>query len=193
MTKKTKRHVMVLLSGGLDSAACIHYFRKLGFNVECLFVNYGQKSLKGEREAVSRISKHFKVKTKEYKVVTGIREINGVIQGRNNLFVAVALMNFDKPHGAIGLGIHAGTKYPDCASQFVLSIQAILDIYTNGNVSLDCPFIKMSKEEIVQYCKKSKIPFKLTYSCEKGSKIPCGKCDKCIELKAIYESEGIKG
>ncbi len=189
---KKRRNVTVLFSGGIDSSACVHYFKKLKFNVDCLFVNYGQIGLKGEREAVNKLSQYFKVKTKECKVVTEIKEINGVIQGRNNLFIALGLMNFNDSHGAIGLGIHAGTKYPDCSPQFVESVQALLDIYTNGNVSVDCPFINMSKEEIVHYCKTNKVPFKLTFSCERSSKKPCGKCDKCLELKKIYESAGIK-
>lgn len=191
MTKKRK-NVLVLFSGGIDSTACIHYFIKLGFNVECLFINYGQSALRGEREAVAKLSRYFKIKTKEHKVVTDIKETNGVVLGRNNLFIAVALMNFRESHGSIGLGIHAGTRYPDCSPQFVQSVQAVIDTYTDGNVSIDCPFISMEKEEIVRYCKLKRIPLKDTYSCEKGSKKPCGKCSKCVELKAIYESTGIK-
>ena len=45
---KEKRGVIILLSGGIDSAACLHYYLKEKFSVRALFVNYGQAA--GERE-----------------------------------------------------------------------------------------------------------------------------------------------
>ncbi|MCH8116900.1 MAG: 7-cyano-7-deazaguanine synthase [Proteobacteria bacterium] len=35
---------MKLLSGGVDSTACTHFLLKTGFDVEALFVEYGQRA-----------------------------------------------------------------------------------------------------------------------------------------------------
>lgn len=37
----TKRRVIVLASGGVDSTACLFYYREAGHDVEALFIDYG--------------------------------------------------------------------------------------------------------------------------------------------------------
>ena len=38
----------VLLSGGIDSAACAYYFQQRGDNVEAVFIDYGQAAAHAE-------------------------------------------------------------------------------------------------------------------------------------------------
>lgn len=182
--------VIVLFSGGIDSTACIHYYKGLGFYVEGLFINYGQKSFKYEKRAVSKLSKHFGISTKIISVTTKPIVNNGIIQGRNNFLLSIALMNFPFSTGLISLGIHSGTKYPDCSKEFVYMTQEIFNLYSSGNISVDAPFIDMSKGEIFEFCKKHNLPLNLTYSCENGSNLqPCGKCSTCKDLMLLYETK----
>jgi len=37
----TARKVLVLASGGIDSTACLFYYKELGHEIEALFVDYG--------------------------------------------------------------------------------------------------------------------------------------------------------
>src|SRR5579884_288783 len=53
--------VLVLLSGGLDSAACMTFYRSQGYDVSGLFVAYGQSALRQELIAARRIAKHARV------------------------------------------------------------------------------------------------------------------------------------
>lgn len=182
-----KKEVMVLFSGGIDSTACIHYYKILNYNVNGLFVNYGQMASDQERIAIKQISDHYSIKTEEIYIETQLLIKNGVTQGRNLLLLSIAVMNYTRSSGLISLGIHSGTVFPDCSKEFVHKFQAILDMYFNGSLIVDCPFIDFSKREIFEFCLTNKVPLKLTYSCELGKIQPCGECSSCIALIKLYE------
>jgi 7-cyano-7-deazaguanine synthase len=81
--------------------------------------------------------------------------------------------------GVIGIGIHAGTEYPDCSPAFVDAMQRLLDVYSGGEVQLDAPFLSWSKPEIWEYARRLGVPLDATYSCEFGPR-PCGQCLSCV-------------
>lgn len=188
--KIENKKVIILFSGGIDSTACISYYLQHNFDVEGLFINYGQKAYKYEKKAVEQISEYFNINTRTIKInVKPIIE-KGIIQGRNNFLLSVALMNFPYSNGLISLGIHSGTDYPDCSKDFLYKEQEIFDLYSFGNILLDCPFVNMTKKEIFEFCRINQVPLNLTYSCENGvSKQPCGKCSTCKDLIVLYESQ----
>ena len=186
--ESNKKHVLLLLSGGIDSTACIHYYKTLGFEVECLFVIYGQKAKQKEIIAVKNISKYYNVKVRTVSIETELVVENGIILGRNILLLSVALMNFSKPKGIIAMGVHTGTKFPDCSKEFIEKTQMVFNSYKAGSIIVDCPFISMTKLEIFEYCKINKIPLKYTYSCEYGKQQPCGECSTCIDLMKLYDN-----
>jgi 7-cyano-7-deazaguanine synthase len=109
--------------------------------------------------------------------------------GRNGLFILAALMDMPAPVGIISLGIHAGTPYYDCSPEFMSKMQAIVDGYTRGRVSLAAPFLSWSKWDIYQYSRGNGLPIKLTYSCELGRIQPCGTCRSCADLEVLYARE----
>lgn len=179
---------MILLSGGIDSTACIEYYKKNGFKIECLFVDFGQKSLRQEQNAVKKITKFYKVQYEKVKCI-GYKSLpKGVIQGRNMFLISTALMYTKIKSGIIALGIHSGTDYVDCSQQFTSQINNLFDLYTGGKIILGAPFIQFNKAEVLQYCFEMKVPVELTYSCELGLKQPCNKCSSCKDLKKIYAS-----
>ena len=55
-------NVIVLLSGGIDSMACVEFYLKQGYSVEGLFFDYGQPALKAESVAANRIATHYGIK-----------------------------------------------------------------------------------------------------------------------------------
>jgi 7-cyano-7-deazaguanine synthase len=71
--------------------------------------------------------------------------------------------------------------YYDCSRQFVNKMDDILINYTNGQMALDIPFIDWSKKMVYKYCLDNKVPIQLTYSCENGTDIPCGRCSSCLD------------
>lgn len=185
------RKVLILISGGIDSTACIHYYKSRDFLVETSFVDFGQLSLRRERNAIKRISSYYKVKTNIVRIKNDKDFKGGEISFRNIFLITAVLVGLKDYQGLISLGIHSGTDYADCGPSFVKVTNSILDLYTNGSVILEAPFLTFSKSEIVEYCISNEIPLHLTYSCELGLNQPCGKCLSCNGLKKIYDSKNI--
>ena len=106
--------------------------------------------------------------------------------GRNSLLLNVALIVFPFKTGLISLGIHSGTNYSDCTEKFIVEMQDIFNIYTNGRIQIDAPFLKWNKNQIWEFLKSQNVPLHFTYSCELGEKQPCGKCKSCNDLEVLY-------
>ena len=186
-SKRREKDVLVLLSGGIDSTACIHYYSNLGFSVNALFIDYNQKSKYQEFLSAKNVASHYGIKLKRVSVTNLNKMSSGLINGRNLFLLSIALLCF-KNKGLIALGVHFGTQYNDCKHTFIEAIQKVFDIYNNGTIRIDTPFIKMTKNEIWNFCQKNNVPINLTYSCENGEKQPCGRCNSCKDLLLLYES-----
>ena len=59
------------------------------------------------------------------------------------------------------------------------------------NISVETPLINLSKWEIITTGERLGVPFKLTWSCYKGGKTPCGKCDSCYYRAKGFKEAGI--
>ncbi len=180
-----KMDVLVLLSGGIDSTALIHFYKTQGNNVSGLFIDFGQISGKREYEAAERIAKFFKIKLLKLKCPCINSWKDGYIPGRNAFLLHTALMNFQSQKGIISIGIHSGTNYVDCTQSFAEMMQQSFDLYTDGQVNLGTPFINWKKNEIYYYSKNNDLPLHLTYSCEMAKEQPCGECKSCKDLEAL--------
>jgi len=179
---------LVLLSGGIDSAACLRFYLLQSFSVTSLFVEYGQVSASKESRASKEIADFYNVPFRKVVMKNTVKHENGgYILGRNAFLLLTGLLNFQKSNGIIALGIHSGTNYPDCSHTFIDGIQAVFDEYTDGRIKIGTPFISFTKLEIWNFCHKEDIPVELTYSCELGKQQPCKECNSCKDLKALYE------
>ena len=149
-------------------------------------MDYGQKAGRHERSAALKVARHFQIPLK-YVKCSGVRSKHkGFIQGRNAFLVLTALMEMRAPKGILALGVHAGTPYYDCGPNFIRGLQSIVDGYTNGTVQLSAPFLRWKKNDIWEFCHEVGVPLELTYSCERGSRQPCGACLSCRDLEALY-------
>lgn len=84
--KKSEPHeACVLLSGGIDSAACLRFFLKQKYAVSALHVSYGQPAEEMEKKAAGRVARHFGVKLKKIELKGTKRQMDGEIMGRNAL------------------------------------------------------------------------------------------------------------
>ena len=178
---------LVLASGGLDSTACLGYYRGRHQPVTALFVDYGQPARAMESKAVSAVCKRLRVPLKRVRIAGPSIPV-GVIRGRNALLLVAALMSFEAESGLISLGIHAGTTYPDCSAAFVDEVQSIYDAYCAGQIRIDAPFGAWTKRDIYDFALKRGLPFHLTYSCLLGRTKPCGSCESCKDLEALHAS-----
>jgi len=180
--------ICVLFSGGIDSTACIHFYREQGAEVSAVFIDYGQKAAKRELISARRISHFFDVSLEKFTWTGKRLDKTGPILGRNAFFLMAALMEISPRTRIVSMGIHAGTEYVDCSASFLDKMRGIIDDYTGGMIQLGVPFIKWQKIDIWNYCKNRDLPLELTYSCELGCDQPCGRCQSCRYLEALHAS-----
>lgn len=177
--------VLVLVSGGVDSCVCLSMALELGSNVAALHVSYGQPAESLERTAAETITAHFGVQLQHITVAGLAIPSSGYIAGRNLVLAALALASTQRAERSVVLGVHAGTRYPDCTEDFVRAVQNAFDTYADGRVQVHAPLIGWSKAAVFEYCRTKGIPMDLTYSCEAGTVPPCGTCDSCRD-RATY-------
>ena len=178
--------VSVLLSGGLDSTACIAFYLDQGFLVHSYFVDYGQVSAFREGKAAVDVAKHYGIHLEKLKWSGLSDKVSGFIQGRNAFLLIAALMELSEEVNILAIGIHSGTNYVDCTSSFIHRLQDIFDIYTQGKVHIGAPFLKWTKRDVWDFCFSKGVPVKITYSCEFGMEQPCGQCLSCRDLEELH-------
>jgi 7-cyano-7-deazaguanine synthase len=182
-------NVLVLASGGIDSTACIAFYISQSSPVEALFVDYGQLSAVKEEKAVNEISAHFGINLRVVRCPIG-KFGPGMVLGRNGFLLSTALVAGGIDFAVIAIGVHAGTSYVDCSPSFIVEMQKLFDLQTDGLVQIGTPFLDWEKPRIWQYCKTKAVPVDLTYSCEQGQAQPCDGCLSCRDLKNFYAMAG---
>jgi 7-cyano-7-deazaguanine synthase len=180
-----KRRATVLLSGGLDSAACAHFLQGQGLSVSAVFVNYGQAAAVLEWRAAVAMAERLDLPLRTLSVTGGDQFGSGELAGRNAFLVFAALFLGRATPGLLAAGIHAGTPYYDCSEDFVELIGRLVADSTDGRVSFLAPFVSWTKQDVYNYFVAASLPTKLTYSCEAGTDPPCGVCLSCGDRKAL--------
>jgi len=178
--------VCVLLSGGIDSTACVAFYLDQGFSVNATFVDYRQVSARRELAAAEAIAGHYAIPLIALTWSGFCEKGAGLIQGRNALLLVGALMELPQDVSILALDIHSGTTYQDCTRSFICQMQSVFDIYMQGKVQIGVPFLEWTKSDIWAFCKSRGVPLELTYSCERGLDQPCGKCLSCRDLEVLY-------
>ncbi len=179
------KNAIVLASGGIDSTACIAYYQESGFNVEAVFIDYGNPANRIECYSITKLSLMFGIKLTILEMKGADIRFPGEIRGRNAFLIFAALMAKPDYSGLLALGIHGEDEYYDCSRKFCQLISTLVADYTLGKVQLDIPFIDLGKPEIVDYCKAHNVPLLNTYSCQMGTNPPCGKCPSCKDRIAL--------
>jgi len=201
------KNAVVLLSGGMDSAAVIAIAREQGFAVHALSVRYGQRHT-SELDAAANVAKALGVVAHK-TVNVDLRSIGGsaltddidvpeaggegipvtYVPARNTIMLSVAL-GWAEVLGAsdIFCGVNAVdySGYPDCRPEFIQAFQTLANLATKAGVEgagiqVHAPLQFLSKADIVREGVRLGVDFGLTVSCynadEQGR--ACGHCDAC--------------
>lgn len=119
---------------------------------------------------------------------------------RNGLLLSAATVLaqslYPREKAKILYGAHkddaAGEAYPDCSSEFAEAIGEAINIGTYKDVTLEAPFVDMTKADVVALGLKLKTPYELTRSCYESEDKPCGKCGTCIDRAKAFALNGVK-
>jgi len=116
------------------------------------------------------------------------------VPGRNIIFLSFAV-SFAEAMSADAIFIGANaidySGYPDCGPEFLEAYRKAVKKGTRGSakIKIKAPLIRKSKKEIVKLAKRLRVPLRLTWSCYKGGKRPCGRCDSCrLRAKGFREA-----
>ena len=175
----------VLLSGGIDSALCLHRHIRRGDAVRALFVDYGQPARVEERCAATRLAQHWSVVLESIAIESGSIARHQEVPGRNAFLIFTALLGWDRDPRALTVGVHQGSRYYDCSERFIADVSEIVTAYTEGVVQVAAPLLFMTKDEIVAECLRESVPIELTYSCQTGDAQSCGRCASCLDRKRL--------
>lgn len=202
------KKAVILLSGGLDSAVTLYYAKSKGYKLTALIFDYKQRHKKeiGFAKKIAQLNKiDYLLKKidlswarsalidKKIKVpVKGKAVPSTYVSGRNVIFLSFAFSLAESLCAkTVFIGAHTQdySGYPDCRPKFLSSFEkaANLGLVCRG-IKIYAPLISKSKKEIIKLGLKLGVPFKCTWSCYRGGKSPCQKCDSCrFRAKAFAE------
>lgn len=131
------------------------------------------------------------------------RSENGMVSTyvpfRNGLFLSTAAslaasIYPDEPV-AIYIGAHAddaaGNAYADCSLNFIEAMDDAINLGTYKKVTINAPFVEMTKEEVVRKGLELHVPYELTWSCYVGEDKPCGTCGTCIDRAKAFLANNV--
>ncbi|MCD6423135.1 MAG: 7-cyano-7-deazaguanine synthase QueC [Elusimicrobia bacterium] len=207
------KKAVVLLSGGLDSTTVLYWAKSKKRKVHALIFSYGQKHSKEVKKAIkiakvshtpytvmrihlpwggsSLIEKNKKIpkgRTKRDSIPTTY------VPARNTIFLSYAFSFCEaKNFSEILIGANARdfSGYPDCRPFFYKNFNKLLKVAGVKKIKVKAPLLKKTKSQIVKLALKLKAPLHLTWSCYRGGKKPCGRCDACLLRAKGFREAGI--
>jgi len=208
VNKKFK--MIIILSGGMDSAICLALaVKKYGSErVMALTFDYGQRH-RMELKQAKIIAKYFQVAHSTMKInffkLIGKSALlnknikikkeknappNTMVTGRNGIFALIgAMVAHQKGASAISMGVMgleaANSGYPDCSPNYISLIENVIRLdLQNKRFKIHTPLINLSKKETMGIADKLGVLeflWKNTISCYEGLREKgCEKCPACI-------------
>lgn len=211
-----KNKAVVIISGGLDSTILTYDAIASGYNIKALSFDYNQKHRK-ELQYASKTCKKLGIEHKILKLDI-LNEIapssltrknwevpeghyaaeqmkQTVVPNRNMVMLSLAAAYaISNKADKLFYGAHAGdhTIYPDCRPEFANAIKETIRLADWHVVTLEAPYVNITKADVVKIGAKLKVPFEDTWSCYRGLSKPCGKCGTDVERKEAFLLAGIK-
>ena len=209
--------VVVLLSGGLDSATTLAFVISRGMEACALSFDYGQRHRR-ELESGRRIAEHYGVRREIFRMdfsfarnssLTSSLDVEDrplekigddipatYVPARNSVFLSIGSAYAEAlgcDSVAIGANALDYSGYPDCRPEYMNAMERALNlgtrIGTNGGLKIMVPLQFLTKKEIIGLGLSLQVPFGLTRSCYRDNEKACGRCDSCkLRLKGFMEA-----
>ena len=204
-------NAVVLLSGGMDSAAALYDAQAAHEVIGALSFDYGSKHNHREIPCAAwqcrQLNIYHRIIALDFvptMFASALLKSGGeipdghyeeatmkqtVVPFRNGIMLAVAA-GYAESIGAAALVIaaHAGDHaiYPDCREGFMLAMAEAMRLGTYAGIELLRPFIHFTKAQIAARGRDLGVDFSQTWSCYKGGEIHCGTCGTCVERREAF-------
>lgn len=206
---------LVLLSGGMDSVAALHWSIQGGL-VRAVFFDYGQPQRDAEVVAAGVAAREVNVPMETIVIAEAVRGLGlldppargsdaGIsranLPARNAILLSCAAARLASywpgDGGAIVIGSNKddAAVFPDCRGDFLYAFQVALSAALQGvcRVEVVAPWLTMSKVEIALWCRTNnsftRDAVARSSSCYRGN--ACGECDACALRQTALASAGI--
>jgi 7-cyano-7-deazaguanine synthase len=193
--------LLVLFSGGLDSAVLLHWARAKGPVATLTFDAPGRP--RGERRAERRLLDAYGIRDRHRLAfpdgtaswVRGDRR-RAYVPGRNLFFHASALLLAHRLGCRWVAAGHLATDaeaFPDARRSFFDRLEALDRAARRPGdraVGILTPFLGWTKADVVREGRAGGVPLELSWSCYRDGPRPCGACTACRERGAALTSPG---
>ena len=210
-------HVVVLISGGMDSTVALHDAAARGTVVLGLSFDYGSRHNAREIPCAAWQCEKLGV---PHRIVR-LDFMNGLFQSdllqsggaipdghyedasmrrtvvpfRNGILLAIAA-GVAESLGAQALVIAAHGSdhaiYPDCRETFLGPMAEAIRAGTYAGIAVQRPFVNGKKQDLVRRGVELGVDFSHTWSCYKGGAMHCGTCGTCVERREAFAIAGVR-
>ena len=209
------RPMVLLLSGGMDSATCLWWMRaNLTGDIHTVCIDYSQRHI-AELDFAAQLAQRAGVATHTL-LETDLATIGGspltdttidvpaasedrqsvtVVPYRNLLFVTTAAA-FAQTKQIEDIYIAPVrddfAAYRDCRREFYDSLEQTLRLGGPADrpFRIRTPFVNMWKREVIAIGLELGVPYEMTHTCYTGRRPACGVCDACVERTAAFAENG---
>jgi len=114
------------------------------------------------------------------------------LEGRNIVLLSKASVFMARQRiGRIMIGPLAGNPFPDATPTFFAAIGRALSLGLGTTITIEAPFVSMSKAAVIRLGRSLGVPFELTLSCmQPRDGRHCGRCSKCRERIDAFREAG---
>jgi 7-cyano-7-deazaguanine synthase len=211
-TKERRKSAIILLSGGIDSAAALYWAHHEDYSLIALSFNYYFRP-ENEKKAALKLAENLSIKIVEipipfikesidlrlegFPIPSALHAPEGFVPSRNLVFYSIAAY-FAGVYGCkYIIGGHTAAdpnKFPDAAPSYFKSLEKLINKGKHNKdktaIKILLPLAKMTKKDVVKFAKKLKVPLKWTWSCYSDGNQPCGGCTSCCQRREAFLNLG---
>lgn len=216
-----RRRVLVLLSGGMDSATVLGraMYEKAQDGIQdvrALSFDYGSTHSRWELDGARAICDFYKVSHSVINIKSVFEFSHSallpggppvpeghyqeenmrqtVVPGRNLILLSIAAgLAESQGYGEVWIGAHSGDHYiyPDCRPEFIHAAMLAIANGSDGRVVIQAPFLDGDKTSILKWGVPAGVPYIMTRTCYTMQEIACGRCGSCQERLEAFELNGL--
>ncbi len=212
----SKLHQSVLLSGGMDSVAALHWAKKNSRSCRAIGFAYGQPNRDNELTIAGHICAGLGVPFAMIALAetlhTGAGLMRGIVDhdqtkpgltspaflpGRNAVFLTVAAAHACSwfKVGTIDLVVGATRDdqdgFPDCTQRFFDLMSTTIKHGYEREIRIHAPWVAMPKSEVcITASDAARYDITRSWSCYRSDG-PCGKCSPCVLRSHAFRAAGL--